>query len=565
MIKNKLLSIVTVIQQNQFLIGLIMICVAFVLVRLPYYIYMPIPFINGDAFEYYYILHSIENNLNVQIGFPGIGYPLFISFCEHICNTTFFIVFMQSALQLFAVLLFFYYYQVYFKQHLLFVAIVIVGYVTSNINIYYDTAFHPDSIMGSVFIIALAILIKIIHKHSYSYFALLSVIVAYAIAVRANGILLIPLVVLYLAYQTWNTKELKFFLINVLIFIIPIIALCSFHYYSPLYKTFNVISYPVEGVIDTTTVIETTDNETWKSLQNLNLSKRIYTENADFYNDTAYAIYVMAYQRNYILKLNRDNNISIENFTDTRSVWDFMILDTCYNPSDAYAVKNYLLFKHTFIEKYSNKQVSVSPHDDFHHRLMHFIGFYKLFYKTVKLDNWALGYENSFYYENNAKGRYWMLINYFDNNQDKDKFLYQSVFKELNLKQNNLKSYYINKKDMDYWTMKSSRFYRWFIQPYYKMQPLFFRNFLYPIIFILITIGSLVGLCLSKFKSPLFFIALLSCLLLIMTNVFHSFYFHFLYTRYTYQVSFMYYIAVIFLPLIIESFLFYKKTGKIKY
>ena len=105
-----------------------------------------------------------------------------------------------------------------------------------------------------------------------------------------------------------------------------------------------------------------------------------------------------------------------------------------------------------------------------------------------------------------------------------------------------------------------SRLYRFFISPFYKIQPFLFRNFIIPIIFNIVLISVIIGIFYTRFSSKIYVFSILTGLLLIMTNALFSFYFCYSYTRYTYQVSFVYYISLIILPLLIQEFRKGKKT-----
>ncbi len=551
---NQTRIIYRLVKKNQFLIGVILLIFSFIIVRLPYFLYMPFPFINGDGHEYYGILNLIKYHSQIKIGFPGIGYPVFFLFCEKINNTALFAIAMQSFIQLLAVLLFYYYYKIIFKRHLIFTAVLLIGYVTSNINLYYDTAYHPDSLMGSLFIIELALLMKLLYRPSYVYFTILSFLVIGTVAVRANGIISFSLVFIYLIYMVYILKSMKFLLINSLLFCIPVLLLCTFHYLSPQYSTFNIVSFPIDETIDSNTKYKSSESKLWLTLLNLNLNRNLFPENyfgnIAVYKDTTYANYVMAYQRGYTLKINKDDDLIVSNYTDSRSAWSDINLDKCNEKKSEKDRVQFVIFKNNFKNVYKKKELMVSPPTDYHHKIMHFIGFYQMFYKTIEVNNFVFGYENRNFYEKNTRARFGNLLGSLGQMNKSNQKLYKRVYKEF-YKSPKFK---LNKMEEIFWNMKTSKLYRWIIHPFYKIQPVLFRNFWYPIIFILITLAAIIGLIYSKFKSRVFIFLLMCCSLNILTNLLHSFHFTFLYTRYTYQMSFIYYLIVIFIPIVIFEF-----------
>lgn len=529
---------------------------------------MPYPFINTDAYQYYGILNAIESNSSAQIGFPGIGYPLFLWLCEKISDTTICVVVVQSVFQLVSVLIFFYYYYVYIKKYLFFAAILVIGYLTSNINLYYDTAFHPDSLMGSLFIISLALLLRLFFSYSLKHFVILSILVSYSIAVRANGIVLIPLLLFYLVYIGYTLKSFSFFWKNVFIVCIPLLVLCTFNYFSPLYKTFNLFGYPKEtdDSSKNTTMIDSNRDDIWLNLNNLHLSDKIHIEDEDksIFDDNNNAIYIMASQRWYLMYIDSNKNLKLENYTDTRSNWISINLDSCSYKFNSINRIKFQQFKNEFVNKYGDRKTSIMAKIDFRHKKMLFVSFFKMFYKTIKMDDILLGYENLPYYERNFKSRYGMLGNISQSEVKKNDILFKRVYKELFKKgnQNEIKENLLAKMDEDYWKMKISRVYRWIVYPYSFVQAVFFRNVFFPICFLLIFASSIVGMVMTKLRERLFVYLFSSAALLLLVNYLFSIQFCFLYTRYTYQVSFVYFLTMMFVPISIETLVGNRKTPK---
>ena len=532
---------------------------------------MPFPFINGDAFEYYKIIDALGESSHNKIGFPGIGYPIILMLCEKIIDTTQFFIFVQSAIQLLAVLIFYYYYSKIFNKYLIYVAILIVGYVTSNINLYYDSAYHPDSLMGSLNIIILTLFMGLIYKPSYIRFVILSFIIVYSISIRANGIVNIVLVFIYLFFLFRTTNNLKLIFRYGFIFTLSSLILCTYYFVSPIYKTFNVISYPTAETetIYTGTKIVTSNHEIWKSILQLDLSKYLYasSEKVDnlWFNKENYASHVMALERGYVINQDSSSNIIIENYNETRSIWSRINLDTCINKNSPKELNNYSQLKKLLSTKYKNTKISVQPVVDFDHRMMNFVGFFNLFHQSIELhdDGIYLGYENRSFYNQNINSRYGNCYNSVINKQENQTQL-KKVYKETyQLKKFNYNQL-LNKMNGDHFKMESSRLYWYIITPFYNIQPFLFRNFLFPIVLIVVLICAMLGLILSKAKSPFYILLFLAFSLFLLTNYIFSCHFCYLYTRYTYQVSFVYYISAIFLPIMFESFLFFKKNKRFK-
>jgi hypothetical protein len=521
------------------------IIVTFILTRLPYFLYGGIPFLNTDAYEYYNIIHLLDNQITHQIGFPGVGYPLILFIAEKIYDSLFFAIILQSSIHLLCVLFFYKVYIKHINQLNGFVAIVLGAYLASNSLIYYDTAFHPDSLMSSMFICFSALTLIFLKRYNLTTLTLISIVITYGISIRANAIILLPiLLVLFILYYLKQRPNLKVTLASISCICAPFFFLSSFHFINPLYQTFNVISYPAASTTDNTPVkrIKTTSN-VWEELiktQPCDLLVEDLVGNGDWLSNKALTNYHMGYNRGYVLSFNEKNELIVTNKTDSESFWKELNIDSCLNNSNK---KNELLH----IKSQLTDSVTIVTIDNrsIHYKLANLIGYFKLFYLNSQNKHLSLGYENSNFYESNFKNRYWIINSHQKNSHSGYHVDMSKILKEFT--DNDI----IKKKEENYWKIKTSRLYRWLVKPIISFSNFFFRNSIVLTLFIIYSLYSLYNIFIKKDLSVYSLLPVIGFIVFMANNILHSFYLVFLYTRYTVQTNFFVYLSFIFLGLTI--------------
>ena len=157
-----------------------------------------------------------------------------------------------------------------------------IAYLGSSFNQFYDSWIYPDSLMSSMFILSSSLLLILFNstsKYINIYFFVLCVSVTYSISIRANGILLLPLVVVYLLWFFYSVKNKKQLIFKILLCLIPLFSLSLFNLYSPIYKVFSPIGFRKIMYVDTTGYrFENQSGTAW------NLLTKIIPEN-DFHKD----------------------------------------------------------------------------------------------------------------------------------------------------------------------------------------------------------------------------------------------------------------------------------------
>jgi hypothetical protein len=548
-------------QSRQFFIGSSIIVIGVILVWLPYILFMPITGLHIDSPQYYSVLSGIEQHINHTIGYPQIGYPVFLKICELILNKLWFVVLMQISLNVFAVLFFYYAYFKTFGKYLIPVSLLLLGYLSSDLNLNWDSSIMPDSLLAFFNTLCLGLVLYIVGLKKYKLIPLLSFVIVCAISVRPSALILIPLFILLMIYLFFQNNNKLLILINCLIFTSFLLGLSTVNYITPGYRTFGIITFPPNLNIEnnrSSVDKKMKDDTLLKDLSVIAPNEHLdailaFQEEPGV--DSSYYLYMKYLKRGMSIRLDKDSNLLFKVSEGGDIKLDSIAKDK----------QGFIKFKNHFINRYKDTMVSYSVNIENRLRWVHFVYFFKYFYidgsKHYDIENkdfystW-LKYRWDIYYVRNIwqtrlHDYFWLVSkNVVPRTSKEQTFTTPKTVADLNFVDNK---------------MSNSFIYRYFTKPYYSIHSILFRNILYPIVFVIVFILSCLGLLLSKFRSSLFLISFSACSLLLMTDILHSFQMTFLTLRYTYQVTFMYYVTMIMFPLIIQSFWHYKKHGVFKY
>lgn len=559
---SMLSKLISWIKEHDYYLGLSTIIGGFLALRLAYFFYVPIPEIGPDSFQYYQILDMIQNGNTTLIHYPSIGYPLFLGLVELFSEKLITVAFVQSFIQLLAVLYFFHSFAKLHHKYLLVVALLIVGYLGSNLNFVYDAWIVPDSLLSTLYIVLVTMFLKLSNKFSFLNLAVTSVLIAYTISVRANGIVFLPILFFYASLAIFKDRKYSKIPLYLGTILLPLLCLASFNYFSPMYQNFNIVGNQHEIVINQDSIsYERTKDKTYQALCKLVDEGDYFNLNyhRGMLNDTSIAYFMNGHQRGVDLVVENDSTIIVLNRNETRYIWkELNLKEYC---KDKGSEKQYDDFLSSFKTQHGSKTVKIWPELGWDERKILFVAFYKVFYKQDFLLDVAE--ENRLYFDKHLVNNFWRML-YNVQLPDDNPSLNQKVMKEFYHWRS--EKYTVDSvlplRTTMMWEMKSSRVYRYFMSPFFKVHPYLFRNELYPIILLLVTLLSTIGLFYSKFNSPVMLFASINSLLVLAHNFLFSIHFVFLLNRYTYEHSFMYYIAVMFLPLVLlEWWKLYKQSS----
>ena len=74
----------------------IALLIVFFLTRYPFFYYYKVPLLGPDTTDYIDIMRMLSGNDVKEIGFPGVGYSLFLKFCFLFVDKLIFVVLIQT-------------------------------------------------------------------------------------------------------------------------------------------------------------------------------------------------------------------------------------------------------------------------------------------------------------------------------------------------------------------------------------------------------------------------------------------------------------------------------------
>lgn len=534
------------------LISILGISFVFLATRVPFFYYFKMPQVGPDSSEYILIVRMLKGVSVQEIGFPGVGFPLFLHFTFTLLDKLMTVVYMQTFLQFLSISILLFVYNRYYKHYFYWVLFIMLGYLGASFNQFYDSSLSPDSLLSTLFILFTALYLVLFNstsKYLNVVFGLMSFIAVYAISVRANGVLLLPLILIYLIWFYYTKKDKKQLVRKIYLFLIPVLLLSTFNFFSPIYKIFSPIGFRKIMYEDTTGFrFETEKDSSWLYLTSIVPEGYFYKKyDKGIFNDTSSSVYVNSYSRGYRVSTNSLDSIIIRSASDVKWGYPEFNLNKFVDTFSTDKRKEMDKFKN-YLKNNKSLLINIEFRSDLKVKMLLFISFFKFHYVKDYVNNFTK--ENDFFYGHNVKNNYWRLNSMVDVMKPFGD-LSKDVFKEFyNTKLLNDKVYIDNYKTKVYWDFKSSRYNRFIVKPYYIINNFLFRNYLVPVIFVVIFCYLLFKILKRKMQ-PLHLLLFGIGGLLIMTNILHSFVLGFLLSRYIYQVSFIYYIFVAFVPILI--------------
>jgi len=539
---------------NKYLTGNLIIILGVSLIWLPFFYYAPLIYINADSPEYYNILSAFEQHSTNYIGTPQIGYSVLLKICELLINKLWFLSFTQIGLNLLSVLLFYFVYYKVFNKNLILVSIILLGYLTSDANLFWDTSIMPDSLLASVFVTCLSLFIYIIMKRKYRLNYVLTLVIVFGISVRPSAIVLLSFLIIIL-FSLWLERKKKLVFKNLLFIFFSLSILGLVNLYLPFKGSFSlfgkrgsIYGYEMREPFSE----ELRGNESIRKLSSI-VDDEYLKAYKDFENENdiskKYYLYDTYFKRPLSLRISAFDSVSLllrKNRTFDLNLDSSKILNK----------KAFYEFKEGFIKKYPGYSIlSFEVKKNVQFQSLLFLYFFKEFYNTS--DGQGTYLNSNFYSKSlEVRWKYHYVDNLWKKYSKRDWRLVSHnvsarTTKELSsspkLKMEDFKKF---KKEY-----KGSFIYKNIIQPYYSIHKYLFRNILYVISFLIVFFISIYGVVKSKFKSPLFLMTMGASSIVLGVNILHSIVLMFFNMRYLHQTSFIFYFSLIIMPVVINSFL----------
>lgn len=535
--------------RKQWILGLLLIVSGTVLCWLPFFLHMPLPFITIDTWLYYNVLSVIEQRADMYIGYPQVGYPLFLKCCELILDRAWFVVLMQVLLQVASVCVFYYVYALAFRKHLLLVALVLMGYLTSAMNLGFDSTLTPDSLLSSAFILCSAILLHVLVHQKFSLLPVYSLVMVAALSVRPSAVVLIPPFVALLGYLVWKHGKWAVVTLNAMLLALAMCALCALYYVLPGYGDFSFIAELKEPEWAKKVKVRSIDDPMLLELAGKVPHPEI-RKAAAFHAltdlDSIKAGYMTTVFRGVNLRYGLGADSTSFLFQNSEGVT--LNLDSVSMALGADSA-DYTAFRDDFVERYRDTVLDFRAEFGLMYSWLNTPYFFEFFaMDSIVGTPFAL----KDFYGNMLRLRSeehyvrdeWQQYGRNDIRTIVKHQVFRRTIKELESDRPLSPSEWGAKYDR----LMNSSVYQGVVAPYQKVHAVVFRNALYPWILLLATVLGLVGVVLTRGDAPVFVFVLLALSIFFATLVLHVWVLKFIYYRYTYQVTFFYYLALAMLP-----------------
>ena len=221
--------------------GFSIILVVFVISRLPFFIYDPIPYISDvDSISYFDIAYSFKIGVAPNFYSDLPGYPFFLYVSSLINNSLFFILFLQNIFSLFSICLLYNVLMKLVRNLTIPIAILLGSYLSSDMNIHFDTALLTDSLFTNTMIFFFSFLFIAFEKKKHIYFVVCSFLLFYAVMLRPAAVFLfVPYFISIVWMFFYGYKKQIISYVLPLVFFLLIIA--TYNLYSAQYHTFTFL------------------------------------------------------------------------------------------------------------------------------------------------------------------------------------------------------------------------------------------------------------------------------------------------------------------------------------
>lgn len=220
--------------KNRYLYGSYFIFLCFFLItRLPFFLYTPIPLLSPDYPHYYAIADQIHKGFLPLFAIRTPGYPLFLALVFLFFKTNLAVIVVQNILTLLSGLFFIYViHKIYghtLKMLPILVSVGMGAFIALPIHLYMDTALATESIYISTIIVFFGFLLLALTRPTRGYWVLTGISMALIILIRPSGLFLVVLFAAILVFTLLNGYKKNRILLFSLSFALPLILMCGYN------------------------------------------------------------------------------------------------------------------------------------------------------------------------------------------------------------------------------------------------------------------------------------------------------------------------------------------------
>ncbi|MFH0732508.1 MAG: hypothetical protein V2A72_06265 [Candidatus Omnitrophota bacterium] len=242
-----------------FVISCIVILAAFLITRLPFFLYYPVPSFTPDYAGYYALVDKILNGSLPVFDARTPGYPLFLSLILFFIPNLIAVIFIQNVITFVSLAVFIYAIWKTYKYISLAVSIALAAFISSGLHVDSDTTLLSESLYVNCLILFFAFIVLALHSRKKIFFLFSSLFAGCIIYIRPSGLFLIPVFLIMILYIIWNSYCTKSILCFVMPVLIMVLSLSAYNFFTT--KVFAVNLFGESAMVLTTSTFLETDSQ----------------------------------------------------------------------------------------------------------------------------------------------------------------------------------------------------------------------------------------------------------------------------------------------------------------
>jgi hypothetical protein len=291
---------------------MLIILIAFVFSRIPFFIWSPITGVGTDAFEYFYKVNELNNGILPKFDIIPAGLPVFLYFIGLFSNELITISLFQNLACLLNSLFLVIVIGKYYPKKVIIASIFISFYLMDGSHSSLDSYILPDSLYISSLLFLSGITIIALKSNSNISWVVLSFSIVLPAIIRSNGLYLYLFVIFFSFYLLKNNRIRSFFFLCSS-FILLNLAWCTYNFFTG--KVFFISNYArIANLFNDQDTIKITNN----LISNNNKWVFTYKMLLNFTSDNNSFYYEMPYRYAYIdsMKMNYEQNDALKFIID---------------------------------------------------------------------------------------------------------------------------------------------------------------------------------------------------------------------------------------------------------
>lgn len=201
---------------------------AFLITRLPYFLYYPVVLIRPDSYGYFDIAAQIMSGVPPDLFLRPPGYPMFIAIVLSLSKHMFSVILAQNLLSLLAALAFVYGIFISYRGAAPLAAVGMAAFIGSHVQMSADISVLSESLYAGVIIFAFSFMAAALKLRKAVFFSLAGAALGGAIYVRPDGLFVLAV---FIPVIIWTSRQS---LQNIAAFTVPflsmLVILCGYNY-----------------------------------------------------------------------------------------------------------------------------------------------------------------------------------------------------------------------------------------------------------------------------------------------------------------------------------------------